>query len=42
MSGEMYSSGEVSKLTNLSIERLSQYARKNGVMKIGNTYLWTD
>ena len=42
MSGALHSSGDVSRLTGLSMERLSQYARSNGVQKLGNSYLWTD
>ncbi len=37
----MYASGEVAKLTGLSMERCRQYARDHKLVKVGSNFLWT-
>lgn len=38
----MRSSADVQKETGLSRERINQVGRQIGVMKIAQTYVWTD
>lgn len=40
--GKMMSAGEVSKRTGLSMRRVRQAAVSYGVLKVANSYLWTE
>ena len=35
-------SNEVMQLTGLSKERIAQYAKRNGVKKVGRMYMWEE